>query len=407
MSQKNEHSRKIDYLIKEATKEIESKSYSEKYKRAIILTFSRFQDHAAALGVEVYSTELGKNYLTISHAERGIKCSQTEERAINILTDYANFGKVLRRTKQPEDIWKGALSEYFSEYYAYCKLSGLSEGSFENIHRSLKAFMLYLENIGVVEIAAIDTNHLYDLIGTRFSKNTKKDKNRILRDIRRFLEYLHSQGIETKIFNHAFPHVRAFDESEGIPNVFTKDEVSRLLTAVDRGSPLGKRDYAILLLASRYGMRACDIRNLTFENIDWQEEKISFVQTKTGEPLTLPLFKDVGWSIIDYIEKGRPVSSCPYIFLIHNAPYDRFISSMSHIVEKYINMAKIPIRPNTSPGMHAFRHTLASEMLRGGTQISSIKEVLGHATITTTAKYQRIDIRQLACCALEVPYANH
>ena len=232
----------------------------------------------------------------------------------------------------------------------------------------------------------------------------KKQKNRALRDIRYFLEYLHSEGISAKVFDHVFPRVRAFANSEGLPNVFTKDEVLRLLAAVDRGSPIGKRDYAILLLSTRYGLRASDIKGLEFTDIDWKEKKISIFQSKTGTPLALPLLEDIGWSIIDYINHGRPVTACSCIFVIHNAPYDRFVGSMNHLITKYMNAAKIPVRPNRKPGLHALRHSLASELLREGTPISTIKEVLGHASISTTLRYQHMDMNQLALCALEVPY---
>lgn len=145
---------------------------------------------------------------------------------------------------------------------------------------------------------------------------------------------------------------------------------------------------------------------MKFPDIDWKEKKISIAQSKTGNPLVLPLLEDIGWSIIDYIEHGRPVSTCPCIFIIHNAPYDRFVGSMNHLITKYMNIAKVPVRSNRTPGLHALRHSLASELLREGTPISTIKEVLGHTSIRTTLRYQSMDMGQLALCALEVPYVQ-
>ena len=80
----------------------------------------------------------------------------------------------------------------------------------------------------------------------------------------------------------------------------------KLLAAIDRGNPSGKRDYAIILLVARLGIRVGDVNNLKFENIDWRTNSISFVQNKTGNRATLPLLKDVGWAIIDYVNNGRP-----------------------------------------------------------------------------------------------------
>ena len=397
----------VDSLIKEVVNELANKNYSVRYMKDLTRVFARFSDYAQASNQQFYRPEMSQKFLETFYAERKSQNRPDAQRAANILFDYFNYGKVLRRTKAPEDVWAGALGTYFLDYYEYYKTQGWSKSSLNQTHRHLVAFMRHLENSGVTAIADVETTHLYDLVGTRFAPSTKKDKNHVLRDLRKFLEYLHTQGVATKLFDHAFPHIRVFDESDGIPNVFTKEEVSRLLAAIDRGSPLGKRDYAILLLASRYGLRACDIRELKFENVNWQENTLSLVQSKTGQSLVLPLFDDVGWSIIDYIDNGRPVSPCRCIFIIHNAPYDRFISSLHHLVEKYMRMAKISVRSHTSPGMHAFRHSLASELLRNGVPISAIKEVLGHASIETTSKYQRIDVEQLASCALEVPYAKN
>jgi site-specific recombinase XerD len=272
------------------------------------------------------------------------------------------------------------------------------------MRRIFVRFIDFLNKNDISSFSDLDTTHLYEFIGNHFQNCDKKGKNRALSGVRNLLEYLHTQGVVIKVFDHAFPHIRVFDDSSGIPNVFTKDEVTKLLAAVDRGSPIGKRDYAILLIATRYGLRAGDIRELKFENINWTAKTITIVQSKTGNPLSLPLLEDVGWSIIEYIRSGRPNSDCPYIFVIHNAPYDRFLGSMNHIVERYMRLAQIPVKKNTMPGMHALRHSLADELLRNDIPIPIIKEVLGHARLATTNRYQKIDIGQLATCALEVPY---
>ena len=103
---------------------------------------------------------------------------------------------------------------------------------------------------------------------------------------------------------------------------YTREEVMKLLESVDLSNPVGKRDYAILLLITRLGLRSGDVVNLKFENINWDENRISFTQHKTGRTQTLPLFEDLGLAIIDYLKFGRQKCDCQNIFVRHRPPID-------------------------------------------------------------------------------------
>lgn len=394
---------RVDELIRAVKAKFEAESYSSKYMAALSRTWDKFAEYAKETENEYFAPSVAVGFLQYYNEEQGYAHREDVHRALNALNDYCNYGELLRRTKAPRHIWDSVLGEKFSEYFEQYQAAGFSWSTVNEVYRHLRAFMEYLDTTGVKKIEDVDSCHLYGLIEDRFPHCTKKWKNHILHDIRSFLEYLHTQGTSVKVFDHVFPTVRAFEGSGGIPNVFTKDEVMRLLEAVDRGSPIGKRDYAILLLATRYGLRASDIKSLCFDNLDWKEKIIRIVQSKTGENLTLPLIDDVGWAIIDYVDHARPVTSSPDIFVSHNAPHKPFMSSMNHIVEKYMRIAKIPFQRNRKPGLHALRHALATELLRDNIPISSVKEVLGHASINTTVRYQRMDMVQLALCTLEVP----
>ena len=108
-----------------------------------------------------------------------------------------------------------------------------------------------------------------------------------------------------------------------LSTVFTREKVQKLLTSVDRSNPLGRRDYALLIMAAKLGLRVSDIINLTFDEIDWAKKTLSITQQKTGKLVELPLTEDVGWAIIDYLQNGRPESECIHVFIKHCAPYDR------------------------------------------------------------------------------------
>lgn len=128
-----------------------------------------------------------------------------------------------------------------------------------------------------------------------------------------------------------------------------------------------------------------------------------FNYEKTGKQIILPITSDIGNAIIDYVKNGRPESDAPYIFLTHVAPF-RVISSSSlaTMVKQQVLKADISIKNNTTCGMHLFRHTLASVLLKKGVELSMISEILGHSNTKTTMIYTHIDIESLRQCALEV-----
>jgi integrase len=181
--------------------------------------------------------------------------------------------------------------------------------------------------------------------------------------------------------------------------------VEKLLASIDRGSPPGKRDYAIILIASRLGLRSGDICDLSFENLKWETNTLEIIQKKTEEPLVLPLLEDVGLAIIDYLKYARPeCSSTNAIFLRLIPPMGKLTKDALHsIVTNRMHAAGIKIQDGKKHGPHALRHSLASALLEANTPLPVISEVLGHTTTQSTSVYLKIDINQLRTCTLEPP----
>ena len=214
-------------------------------------------------------------------------------------------------------------------------------------------------------------------------------------------------------------------------------DVTKILQAVDRGNPCGKRDYAIILLITRLGLRGIDVKRLQFGDLDWPGNRLSVVQAKTGHRVQLPLLKDVGWAIIDYIRSGRPASDCPQVFIRHTAPIGPF-SDQDHlhqILVKHARAAHVPVGEKRRHGMHSLRHTLATRLMAGeycvkrvlrrrcgvrsacgapcgygdwdfmrledGTPIEQIADILGHQSVASTGVYLKSSLGLLAKCALD------
>jgi integrase len=137
--------------------------------------------------------------------------------------------------------------------------------------------------------------------------------------LRSFLTFASAEGLVDAPVLDAVPAVRSSKQA-GVPSVWDPGEVERILEAIDRGNPCGKRDYAIVLLIARLGLRSIDVKRLEFSDFDWPGNRLLVTQAKTGGRVQLPLLKDVGWAVIDYMRAGRPVCDSPQVFVRHTAP---------------------------------------------------------------------------------------
>jgi integrase len=194
-----------------------------------------------------------------------------------------------------------------------------------------------------------------------------------------------------------------------IPTVWNAKDVDAVLKVVDHESPTGKRDFAILILACRLGMRVGDIRSLKLESIDWHRACLSFRQAKTGNPLELPLADEIAEALIDYLRNGRPPTECRGVFVRANAPFVPFSASdnLYDILEKYRRSAGVPLPVRAQRGLHSLRHSLASRLLCNGVPLEQIGSILGHQSLETTRGYTSIDIEALRSAALDVDEETH
>jgi integrase len=180
-----------------------------------------------------------------------------------------------------------------------------------------------------------------------------------------------------------------------LPSFYTRAEITTILDSIDRSTLMGKRDYALVLLAVRLGLRASDISGLVFSHLLWSQNIISFKQRKTGEVLRLPLLADVGEALIDYIRYSRPSSNEPFVFLEKLFPHHPIDAKrVSKIATRTILQSGVKVGERKH-GSHALRHTMASMLLESQVSIPVISSILGHASIQTSMCYLRIDIQKI------------
>jgi len=323
-------------------------------------------------------------------------------RCANILIEYHLTGMISYRIKNTRDLLHGRVGEGIQSFLEYRKAGGFSPDTISDDRIYLGRFQKYLDAVGRTDLSELLQADILGFINV-LSYSTKATIHCTLCSLRGFLRYLEREGILAADWSYLVPK-DGYKKEAKLPTTYTKKEIERMLSAVDRGNPKGKRDYAMLLLACRLGLRASDICGLTFDNLLWQENLIVLVQEKTKKRIELPLLAEVGNAIIDYLKYGRPVSQLPYVFLHAGNGYRRLQEPTLHsIVCFYLRRAGIANVDKKKHGPHALRHSLAGFLLQKKTPLPVIAEILGHSSTEATKTYLRIDMEHLRLCALEVP----
>ena len=401
---------KVSELIAAATDALEKFKYRPATLYKFKLEWKKLIQYAQIKDVQVYSVELSQNFLRDTYQlEAGTKLARKDynkARAIQILTNvYLNQTINLRRKYEEfhlPDSFKAEIDGFLKDEMGH----SISKSTREGILYALYNFIAYLSQQGITQLSQVSPQdiHRYLQTLTDYCKRTIKFNFQILR---RFFTYLYTSGFSPQDLSLSIPNIRMGGNSgSDIPSVYTEDEIMRLLKAVDRANPIGKRDYAILLLATKLGIRRGDLRNLKLESLKWETNRIELVQGKTGQVLNLPILEEIGAALIDYLKNGRPKVLSEYIFLKHVPTYEKLSPvGLNNIVNKYFRQAGIIIPKGKKHGLHALRHSLASHLLENQTPIVVISEILGHLNSHTTSVYLKIDLDQLRTCALEAPHA--
>jgi integrase/recombinase XerD len=291
------------------------------------------------------------------------------------------------------------------EYLTVCRRRN-AEASVVTKQRAADAFLAYLEEAGRETLGQVQARDLAGFCARRQHRGYAPKTNGSLRScLADFLRHLHQSGQIGEDLAGRLPPQRYPRRGQTAPYPWTAAEVRLVLDQIDRQSAIGKRDYAMIVLTARLGLKAGDLRRLELGWFDWRAKTLALTQHKTGLPLRLPVPGDVGWAVIDYIRHGRPEAHCAQVFVKHRYPFTAFGSSSSAgcRLGYYARRAGIMFPAGRSHGLHSLRGALAVAMLQAGTPPPVVTAVLGHAAArTTAAHYLRLDTEHLRRCALDV-----
>lgn len=359
-------------------------------------------------GEDYFSEELGLGYLQEVtgfpfQEPRALTRSETPYfLAVRRIENYQSYGALLCGIKKKHDVgWKMEDAEIIAIFIESMQTADNSDATRKLRLNHLKAFYKFLSSQGIRGIHGITAQMISDYV-ISLQVYSPVYNQHLLGTLRHYFRFLKKAGLAECDWSDAVPRV-IVPANQNVPALWEKSEIELLLKSIDRGNATGKRNYAIILFVVSLGLRASDVAALKLENLKWERSELDLVQHKTKKRITQPIPADVGWALIDYIRFGRPTVDEPFVFLTSKAPYTQLTASaICSILSRQMRSCGIKKQAGTSQGMHSLRHALARRLLINGTPLSTIAEVMGHATYSSSAPYLKVDIEGLRECALSI-----
>lgn len=319
-------------------------------------------------------------------------------------TALNGFLRYLRQAgaiKGPETIGPpGPGTELVEAYCASLRtLRALRFPTIRHIRGTCLAFMAFLADEGETPLHSLQPQTVHRFLisqGRRLCRSSLKTQCTWLRG---YLSYLHCRGVVALDLSRVVVAPRVY-EHDGCPRFLTRAQIESVLAAVDRETPVGRRDFAMLQLLTAYGLRGMEVARLRLDDIDWRNRKLHVCGRKVGNSTTYPLAASVDDAIVAYLRNGRPVSSHREVFLSVCAPFRPLANGwvLSSHIAKYLCQAGITVK---RPGTHLFRYSCAQRLFEEGMSLKIIGDYLGHTHAQSTLRYTKIAFDQLREVALD------
>ena len=349
--------------------------------------YNRFLLEYYSFDVSTYTSKSKSRYQQLMRSKR-------------ILDNFNTYKKCIQRRCLPNALYCEYPKEWspiVEKYLTYCKQEKYNADHSIKIKQDyLIRLLSYFSQHGIIELKDLCSQNIISFVNEVIEKgNISKRRNfYILRD---FLQYLFIEGILEGDLSIYIPKIKSTKRKK-LPVYFKQEEIEEKLKVIPRERKVEKRDYAIILIAARLGLRISDILNIRLKDIDWEHHCLNIIQPKTTHLNILPLSKEIGWAIIDYTQHARPTCKNEYLFVKMKYPFEKM--EYFHNFTKYFVTEEIE---NTKKGIHNLRHSLAKNMLDQEIPLHTISSILGHNSLETTSNtYLSIDTNHLKGCSLEV-----
>lgn len=264
-------------------------------------------------------------------------------------------------------------------------------------------------------LAALTGRDLETFLCAVGPRQTRASLQHVVSHLRAFLRFLVSAGEAPAGLDLRIDTPRVY-RGEQLPRALPWETVQGFLKAIDRTTPMGRRDYAMFLLIATYGLRACEVVTLTLDDVEWRARRLRIPQRKTRGSLWLPLTDDVGSALLDYLRHGRPALALRRqrvrfrggppptyreLFLRHRTPVG--LLKPTAVAEAFQAWSKRSALTIPFHGAHCLRHSYAVYLLRSGISLKTIGDLLGHRTLESTCVYLRLAVEDLRDVALDLP----
>lgn len=274
---------------------------------------------------------------------------------------------------------------------------GLTEKSILHYRHELGCFERYLKKIALTDLRDLSPHLLSSFVTEASNHLSTSTLSGLCASLRVFLRYLYREHLIERDLSSTIESPQSYRLSD-IPRSITWDQVQRTLEAVDRRTPKGKRDYAILLLLVTYGLRAREVSRLKIEDIDWKRNRLLVAERKAGHCTAYPLSSVVGQAILEYLRHGRPQTEDRRVFFRDVAPRRPLgCDAISQCVSRYLRKAGIDV---ARPGSHTLRHTCVQRLVDADFPLKTIGDYVGHRSPSSTEVYAKVAIEPLRRVAL-------
>jgi integrase/recombinase XerD len=289
------------------------------------------------------------------------------------------------------------------------QVRGLTENSCTSYVRLARRFLAWhVDRHQGLAVGHIDGPEILEYVSYACAlfPDSRSWPNHVTSSTRSVLRFLRWQQLIAHDLDRVVPPIPKYRLSN-VPKHLPWQQIRTVIDSVDAVTTVGKRDKAILLVLAVLGLRNHDVVTLELTHIDWHHGLIRLPQTKSRRERVLPMPQEVGDAIADYVLHGRPPLATPYVFVRHRAPFGPLEAPINVSTIAYKHLKRAGVRATVSGSAHLFRFSLATHLVNHGTPIKEIADMLGHASIDTTAIYTKVDVTHLADVALPLPEVSH
>ena len=383
----------LSEMVNEILAHMSEIGYSKSYINTQRKFYVRLQKYCNDNTITAYTVDIGERYLSVVRNQQPPLCNgtiymcQSAVRRLNCLLVGEQW-QPLRKPKK--SLISSRFDNVLKDYESYLSKPSIAEKQIRQYLHLTAWFLRFIADNGCACLDELSPQYIYEAFDAASCKASFR------RTIRVFLKYAYDYGLIQSNLSLIVPSVA---KHQTVPTVYSPLEVEQMLSSVDRATELGKRNYAILLMAARLGLRASDIAGLEITSIT---ENIEIVQRKTKVPLTLPLLEEIKVALDDYINNARPESNDKHVFLNQYGYGAVTAETVGYVANKAFGASGINCT-DRKRGSHSLRSSLATALHAEGNDYHIIQKILGQTTVQSTKSYIRADVEQLRLNALPVP----